>query len=317
VKPGFALRWCAVLLTALLQAPAAAAAAIGFLAPDEEPRYTDLLRGLREGLLDEAAGGVGIVQQRVARGDAVRAAAAAESFAAARVQAVFVVGSELAKQLRAADRELPIVFITPGDPVRAGLADSLARPGRRLTGMTFEFAELSAKRLELLKEIAPAARRVGVVFDRRDASPRQGLAAAQAAAARLGVQLVELDLPSLLDAHGAPPGGLDGLLLIPGGAVASAAPAAMRLAAARRIATVGWTQGGALRDATLSYGVSDVEIARKAARLVVQVLNGRDAGELPIEQPTRFHLTLNLKTARALGLAVLPSLRLRADEVIE
>lgn len=317
MKPGNAWLTCVALLVALMHAPAAAAPAIGFLAPDEEPRYSDLLRGLRKGLHEAAATDVGIVQQRVARGDAPGATAAAESFAAVRVLAVFVVGSELAKQLRAADRELPIVFITPGDPVRAGLADSLARPGRRLTGMTFEFAELSAKRLELLKQIAPAARRVGVVFDRRDASPRQGLAAAQAAAARLGVQLVELDVPSLLDAHSAPPGQLDGLLLIPGGAVAGAAPAAMRLAAARRIATVGWTHGGALRDATLSYGVNDVEIARKAARLVVQVLNGRDAGELPIEQPTRFHLTLNLKTATALGITIPQSVRLSADEVIE
>ena len=177
--------------------------------------------------------------------------------------------------------------------------------------------EISAKRLELLKEIAPAVRRVGVVFDRRDASPRQGLAAAQAAAVRLGVQLVELDVPSLLDARAAPAGRLDGLLLIPGGAVASAVPAAMQLAASWRVVSVGWTRGGALRDATLSYGVNDVEIARKAARLVVQVLNGRDAGELPIEQPTRFHLTLNLKSAHAIGVTVPPTLRLRADEVIE
>ena len=117
---------------------------------------------------------------------------------------------------------MPIVFITPGDPVRAGLAASLARPGNNLTGMTFEFPELSAKRLELLKEIAPSARRVGVVFDARDGSPRQGFAAAKAAAARLGVQLVEIDVESLSRAL-APPsraGKLDGLVLIPGGAIA-------------------------------------------------------------------------------------------------
>ena len=133
----------------------AAPVPIGFVAPDEEPRYTNLLLGLRQGL---QAAGVGaesatIVEHRVRRGDLAKARNAAESLRAGNARLAFVVGTELAKSVRSAAKELPIVFITPGDPVRAGLAASLARPGNNLTGMTFEFAELLAKRLELLKEI--------------------------------------------------------------------------------------------------------------------------------------------------------------------
>ncbi len=319
---GPAMTTIVALLCALCAACAVAApVSIGFVAPDEEPRYANLLRGLREGLdaAGLAAGDVTVAEHRVPRGDAARAARAAESLSAGRVSVAFVVGTELTKAVRSVAKALPIVFITPGDPVRAGLAASLARPGNNLTGMTFEFPELSAKRLELLKEIAPTARRVGVVFDPRDASPRQGFAAASEAAPRLGVQLVELDVESLSRAGNTAlrAAKLDALLLIPGGAISRVAETAVKLAAAERIASVVWARNEATRGAVLSYGVNDVEVARSAARLVVRVLNGHAAGELPIEQPTRFELVINLKAARALGLTIPQSVLLRADEVIQ
>lgn len=298
----------------------AALPSIGFVAPNEDPRYTNLLRGLRQGLHDAGPGPAGmvIVERRVARGDVASAADATAAMTAAGVAVVFVVGTELTRQVRAAGSAVPIVFITPGDPVRAGLAASLARPGNRLTGMTFEFAELSAKRLELLKEIVPTARRVGVVYDRGDASPQQGFAAARTAAARLGLQLVELDVATLSrGAHRPPVGKLDGLLLIPGGAIATVMDAAIKLAAAQRIATVGWARGSTDPDTTLSYGVNDVDVARNAARLVLRVSSGQEAGDMPIEQPTKFELTVNLKTAKALGLTIPQALLQRADEVIQ
>lgn len=297
----------------------AAPASIGFVAPDEEPRYTNLLLGLRQGLDAAGGGAVSIVEHKVPRGDAAKALGAAESLVAARVAAAFVVGTELTKSVRAATTALPIVFITPGDPVRVGLAASLARPGNNLTGMTFEFAGLSAKRVELLHEIVPSARRIGVVFDPRDASPRQGLAAAREAAARLGLQLVELDVESL--SRGVEPaaraGKLDGLVLIPGGTIATVTETALKLAAAQRIVSVVWARNEATREATLSYGVNDVEVARNAARLVRRVLDGHPAGELPIEQPTRFELVVNMRAAKALGITMVQSVLLRADEVIE
>ncbi len=305
------LAWCA----------AAAAAAIGFVAPDEEPRYSNLLRGLRQGLQDAGATGQGvsIVEHRIRRGDSARARSAGLSLMHERVQVVFVVGTELTAAIRPVAAGLPIVFITPGDPVRAGLAASLAKPGNHMTGMTFEFAELSTKRLELLKEIAPQARRIGIVFDPGDASPRQGLAAAREAAARLGVQLVEIDVETLSRGAvaAARVGSVDGLLLIPGGAISTVTQTALEWAAARRIASVVASRSQATGLATLSYGVSDVEVARSAARQVVRVLDGHPAGALPIELPTKFEFVVNLKSAKAIGLTIPQSVLLRADEVIE
>jgi putative tryptophan/tyrosine transport system substrate-binding protein len=299
----------------------AAPASIAFVAPDEEPRYTNLLRGLRQGLAAAGAGAeqTHIVEYRVRRDDAAKAMSTAQAMLAGNTRVAFVVGTELTKSIRSVATELPVVFITPGDPVRAGLASSLGRPGNHLTGMTFEFPDLSAKRLQLLKELVPAAARVGVVFDRRDASPRQGLAAAQEAASRLGLQLVELDLATFGQGGDpvTPVGKLDGLLLIPGGGIATATGAALKLAAAQRIVSVAWARSEALQPVVLSYGVDDVEVARSAARLVVRVLDGRNAGDLPIEQPTRFELVINLWTAKALGLTIPPALLMRADRVIE
>jgi putative tryptophan/tyrosine transport system substrate-binding protein len=299
----------------------AAPVAIGFIAPDEEPRYTNLLSGLRQGL---QAAGVGaestiIAEHRISRGDSAGALRAAESLRAGNARLAFVVGSELTKLVRSVTKELPIIFITPGDPVRTGLAASLARPGSNVTGMTFEFPELSAKRLELLKEIAPTARRVGIVYDSRDSSPRQGFAAAKEVAARLGMQLVEIDVESLNRSASASvqTGKLDGLILIPGGAISTVIESAVKIAAAQRIVSVAWTRNEATRDTILSYGATDIDVARSAARLVVRVLNGQPAGDMPIEQPTKFEFVINLKAAKALGITIPQALLLRADEVIQ
>ena len=299
----------------------ASQASIGFVAPDEEPRYTNLLLGLRQGLQHSGTANrdLGIVEYRIPRRDAAAARRAAESLQALGVRAAFVVGTELTRSIRAVTKELPIIFITPGDPVRPGLAASLAQPGNNLTGMMFEFPELSAKRLEMLKEINPAARVVGVVYDPRDGSPRQGFAAAKEAASKLGLQLLELDVESIRSGQTptATAGKLDGLLLIPGGAISTAAAAAIRLAEKLRIVSVVWARSQATQDAILSYGVNDVDVARDAARLVLRVVNGYPAGNLPIERPTRFELAVNRKAAKALGITIPPVIMVRADRVIE
>ena len=247
----------------------AAPAVVGFIAPDEEPRFTNLVEGLRQGLQAAGMGAeiVVILEHRVERGDAAGALRAARSLTTGDARVAFVVGTELTKLVRSATRDLPIVFITPGDPVRAGIATTLGHPGNNLTGMTFEFSELSAKRLELLKEISPSARRVGVVYDARDNSPRQGFAAAKVGATRLGIQLVELDVVRLgrgaiITMQGDK---LDGLLLIPGGAISNVIDVAMKLAATQRIAAVAWNRNEATREAVISYGVNDVEVARSAS----------------------------------------------------
>lgn len=308
----------AALLVLWAACAAAAPVVVGFVAPDEEPRYTRLLAGFRAGLqaIGSEAGQALVLEHRILRGDESAAGRAALALESAGARVAFVVGTELTRAVRAAAKDLPVVFITPGDPVRAGVAASLARPGNNLTGLTFEYPALSAKRIALLKEMAPSARTVGVVYDASDASPQQGYAAAAEVAPQLGLKLVPIDARGLAAGASLPAERLDGLLLIPGGAIAAAVAPALKLSSARRIVLVSWTRSESTRDATLTYGASDVAVAGTAARLVARILGGAPAGSLAIEQPTTFELVINVRVARTHGLAIPEALLVRADAVI-
>jgi putative ABC transport system substrate-binding protein len=232
---------------------------------------------------------------------------------------LFVIGSALARLAREAAPQLPIIFVTPGDPVAAGLVASFARPGGNMTAMMFEYPELSGKRLELLRELAPRVRRVLVIYDARDASPRQGVAAARAAATALGITLVEREVR---DAEGITRGlkdldGVEALLGVAGGVTAGHYEKMIEAANAKRLPSVFHTRTQSTRHALLTYGASDVDVARQAARTIDKVLKGVNAGDLPVERPTKLTLDINLRTARALGLTVPQSLLLRADQVLE
>jgi putative ABC transport system substrate-binding protein len=316
----------ALLALFLLAAPLAAEAQsrqarIGFLGPSEDPRFSEIATGLTRGLHEQGydPATVLILQSRVGRGDMAGARAAVERLVQERVDVLFVIGSVLAKLARDVAPALSIVFLTPGDPVAGGLVASLARPGRNMTGLTFEYPELSGKRLELAKELVPTVRRVLVLYDPRDASPRQGLAAAREAAPRLGLSLVEREvrtpeqiargLEGLAEA--------DALLEIPGGVPSGHVGAMIRAAHLRRIPTIFHTRTENTKDALLTYGASDADTAREAARLTAKILRGANAGDLPVERPTKITLVINLKTAKALGLTIPPSVLARADEIIQ
>jgi putative ABC transport system substrate-binding protein len=236
-----------------------------------------------------------------------------------RIEFAFVIGSELARMVREVSSDLPMLFITPGDPVAAGLVASLARPGGNTTAVTFEYPELSAKRLEIIKTIRPDAERVLALYDPRDGSSRLAMASAREAAPKLGLALIEHEVTSRSEAIQ----GLDALgrvqafLAIPGGATSSAYADIVDTATRRGVATVFHGRTENTEGALANYGVSDADVAREAARLVARILRGDKAGDLPVERPTRLALTLNLKTAGALGLTIPPTLLARADEVIE
>jgi putative tryptophan/tyrosine transport system substrate-binding protein len=296
-------------------------ARIGLLGPSDEPRFTETAAGLTRGLRDQGydPATVQLLRRRVSRGEMTEARAASETLVQERADVLFVIGSVLARLAREVAPALPIVFITPGDPVAGGLVVSLARPGRNMTGLTFEYPELSGKRLELLKELVPTIRRVLVLYDPRDTSPRQGVAAAREAAPRLGLSLVEREVRTPEDiARGL--GGLadaDALLEIPGGLPSGHGAAMIRAAHARRIPTIFHTWTETTKDTLVTYGVSDADTAQEAARLVAKILRGTNAGDLPVERPTKIRLVINLKTAKALGLTIPQSVLARADEVIE
>ena len=167
-------------------------ARIGVLGAPEEPRFSELVAGLKHGLRDlgYSEQAIEIVEGRVSREDRANQRAVVERMVQQRIRVFFAIGSRLVTLIRQVSADLPIVFITPGDPVASGLVASLARPGSNTTGMTFEYPELSGKRLELLKEVAPRVRRVLVMYDPRDDSPKQGVEAALEPAPKLGITLV-------------------------------------------------------------------------------------------------------------------------------
>jgi putative ABC transport system substrate-binding protein len=230
-----------------------------------------------------------------------------------------VIGSALATAARQTAPDVPIVFTTPGDPVAAGVVVSLARPGRNMTAITFEYPELSGKRLELLRELVPGLTRVLVLYDPSDASPRQGVEAARSAASRLRLTLVEKPVRAIDDVIRALDGlnEVDALLGIPGGVTTSHYGAMIKAAHAKKRATVFHARTDSTSAALMTYGASDADVARQAARLLIKILEGADAGQLPVERPTKIALILNLKTATALGVTIPASLLLRADQVID
>jgi putative tryptophan/tyrosine transport system substrate-binding protein len=309
----------------LLMAPHAADAQsqpvrIGVLGPAEEPRFSEIVDGLQQGLRAQESGAqaLEILEARVTRGDRTGARAAVEGLIQQRAAVLFIIGSELARLAREVSSELPIVFITPGDPVAAGLVASLARPGGHMTAMTFEYPELSGKRLELLKAIVPHLRRVLVLYDPRDASPRQSVTAAREAAAQLEITVVEREARSQDEIRQglAALDEADALLGIPGGLTSDFYEEMIRAAHAKRRPTMFHARSRTTTEALATYGTSDVSIARQAARLVEKILAGAQAGDLPIERPMKLDLSINLKTAQALGLTIPSSLLFQADEVI-
>jgi putative ABC transport system substrate-binding protein len=292
---------------------------VGVLGPGEEPRFSELVASLSQGLREQGYRAVEVLEGRVRRGDTEGARVAVKGFIEARVAVIFAIGSVLARIAGEVAPAVPIVFITPGDPVAAGLVASLARPAGKMTAVTFEYPELSGKRLELLVEIAPRTRRVLVLYDPRDASPRQGVTAAREAAATLGLTLVEREVRSEGDVTRALTelDQVDALLEVPGGLTSDHHGAMIRASNAKRRPTVFHTRTRITHDALITYGASDADIARQAARLVDKVLKGANAGELPVERPTKITLVINRGTARALGLTIPPSILARADQVID
>jgi putative ABC transport system substrate-binding protein len=301
--------------------PQSPPARIGLLGPAEEPRFSEIASGLKQGLREQGyrEDTIHVVEGRTQRGDEAHVRATVQALAAQRVTVLFVVGSALVRPARKAAPHLPIVFVTPGDPVAAGLVTSLARPGGNMTAMTFEYPELSGKRLELLRELAPRVRRVLTLYDVRDASPRQGAAAARAAATTLGITLMEREVRSAEEIVRGLKGldEADALLGIPGGVTSGYHDAMIAAASAKGLPSVFHTRTRSTHDALLTYGASDVDVAREAARAVDRILKGATAGDLPVERPTRLQLVINLKTARAIGLAVPSALLLRADQILE
>ena len=229
-------------------------------------------------------------------------------------------GTLTAQAAKSATTTIPIVFTTIGDPVGAGVVTSLARPGGNVTGMS-GVTEIGGKHLQLLQELAPGRRVFAVLLNPGTPYTRLALkeitAAAEATQTRVGVFEVKTVDQVLPGFEAAVKSGAGGLIVLPDPLTVSAREQIVALSAKFRFPVVypsrDWVEGGGL----MSYGANRRETYRRAADYVDRILKGARPGELPVEQPTRFELVINLKTAKALGLTIPPSLLQTADQVIE
>jgi len=224
--------------------------------------------------------------------------------------------------LQQASRTIPIVFVSTIDPVGAGLVASFARPGGNATGFTaYEFS-LSAKLLELLKEIAPGVTRVVVIRDAAVAAGLAGFAAIQTVAPSFRVELFPVGVRDAAEIEGGimkfAPASNGGLIVVgPGSSLTAHRELIVTLAARHRLPAVYAGASFVSIGALASYGANSTDQYRRAPSYVDRILKGDKPAELPVQAPTKYEMVINLKTAKALGLAIPPALLARADEVIE
>jgi putative ABC transport system substrate-binding protein len=238
-----------------------------------------------------------------------------------KIDLIVTGGTNAGIAAKRATSTIPIVMASGGDPVAVGVAASLRQPGSNLTGMTSINRELAGKRLELLRNVAPRASRIAILWEERNSGNRLGVDDAEAAAKTLGLTIhsVPMRSPGALDAAFATVvrGRADALIIF---TISSLFPYRRRLAelaVKHRLPTVVGVREYVEAGCLASYGTDYPDLFRRAATFVDKILKGAKPADLPIEQPTKFDLAVNLKTAKALGLTIPPSLLQRADQVIE
>jgi putative ABC transport system substrate-binding protein len=304
--------------------PAGKVPRIGYLSNSSSVRAAPTVEAFRQGLRELGLGDVDriTIEYRFAEGRVERLPDLAAELVREQVDLIVAQGTSAAVAARKATASIPIVGITLADPVRLGLAASLARPGGNLTGLAFSVGYDSiTKSLQLLKEAVPAARRVAVLTN--PGNPGQsGMLENLAKAGRLlALELQFLQAGSAAEIDLAFAAMVreraTALLVSPDPLMSLHRERLAELAAKHRLPAMYGQRENIVAGGLLSYGPSLIAQSRRAAAYVDKILKGAKPGDLPIEQPTTFELIVNLKTAKALGITIPPSLRLRADEVIE
>ena len=261
------------------------------------------------------------IETRWSKFDAENVRKYAAELVALQPDVILATGTSTVGPLLRLTRTVPIVFPIAADPVAAGLVESLARPGGNATGfMSFEIG-ISAKWLELLKEIAPGVKRAAVLRTIATAAGPGQFGVIQAVAPSLGVDLRPIDtqdageIERALVVFASQPNG--GLIAGTGGGVLNHRELIVALAARHRLPAVYAYRSHVMIGGLMSYGLDNLDQYRRAAGYVDRILKGEKPADLPVQAPTKYELVINLKTAKALGLTVPPTLLARADEVIE
>jgi putative tryptophan/tyrosine transport system substrate-binding protein len=290
-----------------------------FTAPETEVWHEALRLGLRD--LGWVVGRNINIEYRYAEGKDDRLRDLAADLVGLQVDVI--VGSSTPEALAAKNstRTLPIVMVVPGDPVTSGLVESLARPGGNVTGLSTMSPQLSGKRLELLKEIVPGLARVAVLWDPLAPAAKIQWQEIQVPARQLGVQLHSLEIrsPDAFDKafEDAIRARVGALVLFAAPVITSNLKRIANFAAKNRLPSIFQYSYFAEAGGLTGYGPDRSDMYRRAATYIDKILKGAKPGELPIEQPTKFELVVNMKTAKALGISIPQSLLLRADKVIE
>jgi putative ABC transport system substrate-binding protein len=237
-----------------------------------------------------------------------------------KVSVIVTGGTAAVIAAKQATSVIPIVFGSVADPVGTGLVASLARPGGNVTGLSNQSADLPGKRLELLREVVPGLRRLAIMANISNPSNVLEMSEGQAAARTLGLDVVKLEIrraEDIVPALDSLTGLADALYVVTDALVNTSRVRINTLALGARLPTMLGEKGSVESVGLMSYGPNFPDLYRRAADYVDKILRGANPGDLPVEQPTKFELVINLATAKALGLTIPESFLLRADEVIE
>jgi putative tryptophan/tyrosine transport system substrate-binding protein len=308
-------------LAARAQQPATKLPTIGFLGADpsiESKRVAAFVQRLRE--LAWIDGRNLAIEYRWAEGRNERYAEIVTEFVRLKVDVIVTVATPPTLAAKQATAVIPIVFVAAGDPVGTGLVASLARPGGNVTGLSTQTAETASKRLELLREIVPGLGRLAIMGNVGNPVSVLELDEVQAAARALGLEVTTSELRRAEDispAFDALKGRADALYVCADPLVNTHRIRVNTLALGARVPTMHSIREYVEAGGLMSYGANIPDLFRRAAEYVDKILGGAKPGDIPVEQPTKFDLIINLTTAKALGLTIPEPFLLRADEVIE
>jgi ABC-type uncharacterized transport system substrate-binding protein len=291
----------------------------GGSASSDKARIDALRQGLRE--LGYMEGKNLVIEYAYADGKTNRLTELAAKLVHLKVEVIVTAGPSATRAAKQATTTIPIVMAQDSDPVASGLAASLARPGGNITGLSRLSPELSGKQLELLKETVPTLSQLAVFENSTQPGNRQSLNEVELAAGALGVQLQTVNISGPKDIQtafrAASKRRANGLLVLSSPVLFAQRTEVVELAAKNRLPAIYFALEFAEDGGLMSYGPSITDLFRRAATYVDKILKGAKPAELPVEQPTKFELIMNLKAAKKIGLTIPPNVLARADKVIK
>jgi len=295
---------------------------IGFLGPSTASVSRERIAAFEQRLRDLgwADGRSVAIDYRWADGKPERFGMIAAEFVKAGVDVIVTWGTATAVAAKQSTRTIPIVFTVVGDPVGAGLITSLSRPGGNVTGLSTQHSDAAGKRLELLREAVPALHRLAIMANADNPGPLQEMREIESMARRLGLVVESLEIRRAEDIASAferIKGRADALYITADAVFFTNRDRINTLATAARLPTMHGVLESVAAGGLMAYAPNYLDLFRRTAEHVDKVLRGTKPAEIPVEQPTKFDLVINLTTAKALGLTVSPTLLARADEVIE